>query len=229
MDISTIPKTNSENYQANKPNEQIEITKKPFYFINKRIIDIFLSIIGLIVLSPLLLIISILLKLEDRKASVVFKQIRTGQNGHEFTIYKFRSMVRNAEAIKCLLLEKNEVTGPAFKMKEDPRITKIGKFLRKTSIDELPQLLNVLKGNMSLVGPRPPLPEEVAQYTHYESQRLKVKPGLTCYWQVGGRSNLSFEQWIELDMKYIRERNTLIDIILIFKTVFVLFGSKNAY
>ncbi len=191
--------------------------------------DICLSIIGLIVLSPLLLFVSILLKFEDKNGSVIFKQLRTGKDGCEFYMYKFRSMVSNAEAIKGELLGENEATGPVFKMKDDPRVTKVGRLIRKTSIDELPQLINVLRGEMSLVGPRPPLPDEVAEYNAYEMQRLRVKPGLTCYWQVGGRSSLDFEQWIELDLKYIRERNTLVDVLLIFKTVFVLFGSKNAY
>ncbi|MCM3386882.1 sugar transferase [Ureibacillus chungkukjangi] len=199
------------------------------YFITKRMMDICLSIIGLIVLSPLLLFVSILLKFEDKNGSVIFKQLRTGKDGCEFYMYKFRSMVSNAEAIKGELLGENEATGPVFKMKDDPRVTKVGRLIRKTSIDELPQLINVLRGEMSLVGPRPPLPDEVAEYNAYEMQRLRVKPGLTCYWQVGGRSSLDFEQWIELDLKYIRERNTLVDVLLIFKTVFVLFGSKNAY
>ena len=138
-------------------------------------------------------------------------------------------MVTNAEDLKVLLFNQNEVTGPVFKMKRDPRVTKVGQFLRKTSIDELPQLFNVLKGEMSLVGPRPPLPEEVAQYSSYEMQRLSVTPGLTCYWQVSGRSNISFDQWVKLDLKYIEERNFLIDIKLIVKTIFVLVGSKDAY
>ncbi|PYF06064.1 sugar transferase [Ureibacillus chungkukjangi] len=229
MDISTIHETDSKKNHNNKSVEPIVIKNNLLYFITKRMMDICLSIIGLIVLSPLLLFVSILLKFEDKNGSVIFKQLRTGKDGCEFYMYKFRSMVSNAEAIKGELLGENEATGPVFKMKDDPRVTKVGRLIRKTSIDELPQLINVLRGEMSLVGPRPPLPDEVAEYNAYEMQRLRVKPGLTCYWQVGGRSSLDFEQWIELDLKYIRERNTLVDVLLIFKTVFVLFGSKNAY
>lgn len=187
------------------------------------------SILGIILLSPLFLIVAMLIKLENPKAPTIFKQDRVGENGRMFAIYKFRSMVINAEQLKESLLEKNETTGPIFKIKQDPRVTRIGRFIRKTSIDELPQLWNVVKGEMSLVGPRPPLPEEVAQYTNYERQRLMVVPGLTCYWQVSGRSNISFERWVELDLKYIIERNFFIDMKLIFKTVFVLVGSKDAY
>ena len=134
-----------------------------------------------------------------------------------------------AEELKVALLHQNEATGPVFKMKDDPRVTKVGRFIRKTSLDELPQLVNVLKGEMSLVGPRPPLLDEVERYTSYERQRLSVIPGLTCYWQVSGRSSIGFEQWIEMDLKYIRERSFLVDSKLIIKTIFVLFGSKDAY
>ena len=210
-------------------NQQVQTNNNKFYLISKRIIDFILSLLGIIALLPFFLIIAIIIKVEDRKGPILFKQIRMGKNGKEFYIYKFRSMVTNAEELKVKLFDQNEATGPVFKMKQDPRVTKFGRFIRKTSLDELPQLLNVLKGDMSLVGPRPPLPEEVAQYSGYELQRLGVTPGLTCYWQVSGRSNISFERWVELDLKYIEERNFFIDIKLIFKTVFVLFGSKDAY
>ncbi|MEG6532050.1 sugar transferase [Caldibacillus thermoamylovorans] len=199
------------------------------YLVSKRIIDIVCATIGLILLSPLFLIVTLLIKLEDKKGPVIFKQIRVGKDGKEFYMYKFRSMVANAEELKAQLMEKNEATGPVFKMKNDPRVTKIGKFIRKTSIDELPQLINVLKGEMSLVGPRPALPSEVSQYTSYEMQRLSVAPGLTCYWQVSGRSTIGFDEWVELDLKYISERSIYLDLKLIIKTVLVLFGSKDAY
>ena len=143
-------------------------------------------------------------------------------------MYKFRSMVVNAEEIKEKLAHQNEMSGPMFKMKDDPRVTKVGRFIRKTSLDELPQLWNVLKGEMSLVGPRPSLPKEVAQFENWMCKRLTVKPGLTCYWQVSGRNNIGFEEWMRLDNKYVDERNLWIDIKLIFKTVLVLFGDKNA-
>ncbi|MBM7540664.1 lipopolysaccharide/colanic/teichoic acid biosynthesis glycosyltransferase [Amphibacillus cookii] len=180
-------------------------------------------------LSPVFLIIGLLIKLDDSQTSIFFSQERLGKDGKSFNMYKFRSMVPNAEALKHSLLANNEVTGPVFKMKKDPRITKIGKFIRKTSIDELPQLINVLKGEMSLVGPRPPLPDEVLKYSSYQMQRLKVVPGLTCYWQISGRSDLDFEEWVYLDLKYISERNLLIDLKLIVRTVVVLCGSNGAY
>ena len=143
-------------------------------------------------------------------------------------MYKFRSMVVNAEELKAKLAKENEMSGPMFKIKDDPRVTKVGKFIRKTSIDELPQLINVLKGNMTLVGPRPSLPKEVEKFEPWMLKRLEVKPGLTCYWQVSGRNNIDFEEWMELDIKYVNERNFLLDIKLILKTVKVLFGDKNA-
>lgn len=209
--------------------KRIDTNKSKYYLISKRLIDVVFSSIGLILLSPLFLLVAILIKIEDRHGPVIFKQIRIGKDGRSFTMYKFRSMVSNAEELKDSLLEMNEATGPVFKMKNDPRVTKVGRLIRKTSIDELPQLINVLKGDMSLVGPRPPLPDEVAQYSSHAMQRLSVTPGLTCYWQVSGRSNIGFDEWVELDLKYIQDRNLIVDIKLIVKTIFVLFGSKDAY
>ena len=204
-----------------------EVKSNYYYEFFKRSIDVICSIIGLISLSPIFLIVSILIRLES-KGEIIFKQKRVGLNGEEFEIYKFRSMVANAEELKEKLAEENEMSGPMFKMKDDPRITKVGKFIRKTSIDELPQLINVVKGEMSLVGPRPSLPKEVAEFEEWMNERLLVKPGLTCYWQVSGRNNIDFEDWMKLDIKYVDERNTVIDIKLIFKTFFVLLGDKNA-
>ena len=198
------------------------------YEIIKRLIDIICSFLGLLVLSPLFIIIAIIIKTTS-KGTVFFSQKRVGKNGKEFEMYKFRSMVVNAEELKEKLAAQNEMSGPMFKMKDDPRVTKVGKFIRKTSIDELPQLWNVLKGDMSLVGPRPSLPKEVAQFEDWMHKRLEVKPGLTCYWQVSGRNNIDFEEWMKLDIKYVDERSTWIDIKLIFKTVGVLFGDKNAH
>ena len=199
-----------------------------WYLILKRFIDIVGAIVGIIVLSPILIIVAILIKIEDSKGSIFFSQKRVGQNGKEFKMYKFRSMVHNAEELKENLLKQNERSGPMFKMKNDPRVTKVGKFIRKTSLDELPQLINVLMGEMSLVGPRPSLPKEVEQFKPWMLKRLSVKPGLTCYWQVYGRNNIGFEDWMNLDIKYVEERNLIIDIKLIFKTVFVLLGDKSA-
>ena len=199
-----------------------------WYLILKRFIDIVGAIVGIIVLSPILIIVAIFIKIEDSKGSIFFSQKRVGQNGKEFKMYKFRSMVHNAEELKENLLKQNERSGPMFKMKNDPRVTKVGKFIRKTSLDELPQLINVLKGEMSLVGPRPSLPKEVEQFKPWMLKRLSVKPGLTCYWQVYGRNNIGFEDWMNLDIKYVEERSLIIDIKLIFKTVFVLLGDKSA-
>ena len=199
-----------------------------FYEAIKRLIDIICSFVGILVLSPLFIIIAIIIKFTS-KGPVFFSQKRVGRNGKEFDMYKFRSMVVNAEELKEKLAAQNEMSGPMFKMKDDPRVTKVGKFIRKTSLDELPQLWNVLKGDMSLVGPRPSLPKEVAQFEDWMYKRLEVKPGLTCYWQVSGRNNIDFEDWMKLDVKYVKERNLWIDIKLIFKTVGVLFGDKNAH
>ena len=198
------------------------------YLFLKRLIDIVGSGLGILILIPVFLIIGILIKLEDPKGSVFFSQKRNGLNGKEFNMYKFRSMVHNAEDLLESLMSKNEMDGPVFKIKDDPRITKIGKFIRKTSLDELPQLFNVLKGDMSLVGPRPPIPREVIQYNKYQYQRLLVKPGITCYWQISGRNNIDFDEWVELDLKYIKERNLFKDIYIILMTLPVLLGDKNA-
>lgn len=172
---------------------------------------------------------ALLIKLEDPRGPILFKQVRIGKSEKEFGMYKFRSMVTDAEDRLKDLLQHNEVSGAMFKMKDDPRVTKIGKFIRKTSIDELPQLLNVLKGDMSLVGPRPPLPREVKEYTSYDKQRLLVTPGCTGLWQVTDRNSVGFKEMVELDLTYIKNRSLGLDIKLILKTVLVLFGSKNAF
>ncbi len=197
------------------------------YCFLKRTMDVVCSSIGLIILSPIFLVTAILIRLESEGNSI-FSQERVGKNGKKFRMYKFRSMVVNAEELKDKLSAKNEMTGPMFKMKEDPRVTKVGRFIRKTSIDELPQLVNVLKGEMSLVGPRPSLPKEVVKFEDWMMERLTVKPGLTCYWQVSGRSDIGFEDWMRLDVKYVRERNTLVDIKLVLKTFGVFFGDEHA-
>lgn len=200
---------------------------KILYGLLKRSLDIIGSLIGLVLLSPIFLIVSVLIKIESN-GPILFMQKRVGLNGKEFNMYKFRSMVVNAEELKEKLKNRNEMSGPMFKIKDDPRITKVGKFIRKTSIDELPQLVNVLKGEMSLVGPRPSLPNEVKEFKSWMLRRLDVKPGITCYWQVMGRNKIGFEDWMKLDVKYVEERNLLLDIKLIFKTFFVLFGDENA-
>ena len=201
--------------------------KSKIYLIVKRITDIVCSLAGLIVLSPILLITAIAIKM-DSKGPIFFKQDRVVKDERIFSMYKFRSMVVNAEELKKSLEKENEMSGPMFKIKKDPRITRVGRFIRKTSIDELPQLINVLKGDMSLVGPRPSLPKEVEAFEPWMKERLTVLPGLTCIWQVSGRNNIPFKEWMELDIKYVRERSYLLDLKLIFKTFFVLFGDDNA-
>ncbi|MGG6433228.1 sugar transferase [Anoxybacillus sp. D401a] len=209
--------------------QQVIVNDRKSYLIAKRTMDIVGAMIGLILLSWLFLIVAVLIKLEDPKGPVFFKQIRVGKDGKQFYMYKFRSMVTDAEERLKELLKYNEVSGAMFKMKNDPRVTKIGKFIRKTSIDELPQLWNVLKGDMSLVGPRPPLPREVAQYTEYDKQRLLVTPGCTGLWQVSGRSNVGFEKMVELDLEYIRERSFLYDLRIILKTIKIIIKPNSAY
>lgn len=201
---------------------------KPVYFFFKRLMDILCSGLAIIVLSPLLFIVAVAIKIES-KGPVVFCQERIGKDGKSFYMYKFRSMCVNAEDILEKLESKNEVDGPVFKMKDDPRVTKVGKFIRKFSIDELMQLFNILKGDMSIVGPRPALPSEVAEYDDFARNRLKVKPGLTCYWQVMGRSNLSFDEWMHLDAKYIKEMSLWLDIKLILKTIPAVLKGDGAY
>ncbi|WP_425324795.1 sugar transferase [Listeria grandensis] len=183
-----------------------------------RVLDVSIATLALIISAPVLLFIMLIIKLSDIKAPVFFKQSRIGKDQKPFYMYKFRSMVVDAEKQKADLLAQNEVAGCMFKMKEDPRITKIGKILRKTSLDEFPQLLNVLQGHMSVVGPRPPLPDEVADYTSYDKLRLLVKPGCTGLWQVSGRNNLSFKEMVELDLRYIKNRSLRFNFVILMKT-----------
>lgn len=200
------------------------------FWVGKRVFDIICSALALVVLSPIILIAMLAIYIEDPHASPVFSQMRVGRDGKEFRFYKLRSMVSNAEELLPELLKNNEFSsGKAFKIKDDPRITKVGKVIRNTSIDELLQLVNVLKGDMSLVGPRPPLPREVALYDDYERQRLYVTPGLTCFWQVyPHRHEVTFDDWVALDIKYIAECNWRTDVRLIFATVLrVLHGKAD--
>jgi exopolysaccharide biosynthesis polyprenyl glycosylphosphotransferase len=217
------------DYYWNAEVEQEEYLTQTLYSVIKRAIDIIGSIVGLILLSPLFVIIAILIKWDDPKGSVFFYQTRIGKNEKPFRIYKFRSMCTNAEDKLKDLLDKNDISGAMFKMKEDPRITKVGKFIRRTSIDELPQFFNVLRGEMSLVGPRPPSSREVNDYTSYDKKRLTVTPGCTGLWQVSGRNNLSFKEMVELDLAYIENRNIWFDIKIILKTMKTVISSKGAY
>lgn len=195
----------------------------------KRLIDVVCSLIAVILLMPLFIIVSILIVVEDGWP-VLYVQQRVGINGRIFNFYKFRSMRRGADRIKEQLMAQNEsAAGVIFKMKKDPRVTRIGRILRRFSIDETPQFFNVLSGDLSLVGPRPPLPAEVAQYTLADRKRLHVKPGLTCLWQIGGRSDIPFDQQVRLDMEYIHSRSIWQDLRIMLKTVpAVLFG-RGAY
>lgn len=203
--------------------------KRYIYRGSKRIFDFVASLFGLIILSPLFLIVAIAIKIEDPKGPVFYSQVRLGKKQSPFKMYKFRSMIVDADKHLKELLSENEVDGAMFKMKEDPRVTRVGQFIRKYSIDELPQLVNVLLGNMSLVGPRPPLPREVAEYTEYDKQRLAVKPGCTGLWQVSGRNDVGFHEMVELDLKYINIRGPLFDLYVLFKTVLVFIKPNGTY
>ena len=202
--------------------------KKSLFKITKRLIDISLSSVGLIISSPVLLITGICIVVDD-PGPVFYSQSRVGKDGKVFKMYKLRSMYRNADKSKDKLLDKNEINGLMFKMKKDPRITRVGTFIRKHSLDELPQLYNVLIGNMSIVGPRPPLVNEYAFYTEKDKQRLIVKPGCTGLWQVTGRNALNFDQMVELDLKYIRHQSLGLDLKIMLRTVKVIIFPNDAY
>ena len=205
-----------------------EIRANGFYLVVKRLLDIVFSMLGIVALSWLFLIVAVIIFIDDPHGSPFFSQPRVGRNGKVFRFWKFRSMIVGADKLVGALQEQNEKDGPVFKIKDDPRITRIGKFIRKTSIDELPQLWNVLKGDMSIVGPRPPLPCEVEKYGEYERQRLLITPGLTCYWQVcKGRDDVGFDEWVDMDIKYIRNRSFVVDMELILRTVAVVFTGQG--
>lgn len=199
------------------------------YLVSKRTMDVIGAVTGIILLFPVLLLVAVLIKLEDPRGPVLFTQRRIGKNGKAFNMYKFRSMVTNAEEMMGDLIHRNEISGLMFKMKADPRVTRVGRIIRKTSLDELPQFFNVLKGEMSLVGPRPPLPREVKGYNEYHWRRLEVTPGCTGLWQVSGRNSVGFEEMVELDLQYIRERSLIYDIKIILKTVLILVRPNHAY
>lgn len=225
-DISSLKAENAKSEE--KVFEKVHIQNKPVYDFIKRIFDFVIALLMLVVLAVPLLIIALIIVIDSPGASPIYVQKRVGKNGREFKFYKFRSMVPDAEEMLESLLGQNEMNGPAFKIKEDPRITRFGRIIRKSCIDELPQLVNVLKGEMSLVGPRPPLPREVAMYDEYQMQRLLVIPGLTCYWQVTPeRNSVSFDDWMKFDIKYIEERSLKTDFIILLKTVGTVFGMEG--
>ncbi len=195
----------------------------------KRVFDITASLIALILLSPVFLIVAAAIKIDDPEGPVFYSQIRLGKRQKAFRMYKFRSMVVDADKRLKKLLKHSDVDGAMFKMKEDPRVTPVGRFIRKYSVDELPQLVNVLLGQMSLVGPRPPLPREVATYTPFDKQRLMVKPGCTGLWQVTIRNDASFEQMVRLDLSYIDRRGFWFDVYVLVRTIGVFFKPNGAY
>lgn len=198
------------------------------YFVGKRLFDLVGTFLLLIAFLPLLIVISILVKLNS-PGPLIYKSTRVGRGGRLFTFLKFRSMVSDADKQLEQLKDRNEKEGPIFKIREDPRLTSVGRFLRRYSLDELPQLWNVIKGEMSLVGPRPMLPREVDQYRPEDFERLRVKPGITCYWQVMGRSQLTFDEWMELDRKYVREMSVLTDMKILGKTTSAVLKGDGAY
>ncbi|MCB7462476.1 sugar transferase [Lactiplantibacillus argentoratensis] len=209
--------------------DQMRIQRRYGYRFVKRGFDILASLMGLILLSPLFLIVAIAIKVDDPRGKVFYSQIRLGRGERPFKMFKFRSMFVDADKKLADLLKYNEVDGAMFKMKEDPRVTRIGHFIRKYSIDELPQLINVLKGDMSLVGPRPPLEREVANYSEYAKQRLYVKPGCTGLWQVSGRNSVGFDEMVELDLQYIEKSSFWFDLKIMFLTVKIMTWPNSAY
>lgn len=210
----------SSGSQSESAEPEITIYEKPVYLAVKRCFDIVFSLLCIIVFTIPILFVMLLIVIDSPGASPIYTQYRVGKNGRVFKFYKLRSMVPGADQMLDSLLDQNEMEGPAFKISNDPRITRVGRVIRKTCIDELPQLWNILKGDMSFVGPRPPLPREVEQYNDFQRNRLSVVPGLTCYWQIQpNRNSLTFDKWLELDLKYIEERNIKTDLMIIFKTV----------
>ncbi|MFB9279728.1 sugar transferase [Cohnella cellulosilytica] len=219
----------SSDYRPNVLREREARQAFSLYSAMKRTVDLLGSLAGLALVSPVLAVAAALIKWEDPQGPVIFRQTRIGKDGKPFRMYKLRSMYTDAEDKLKELLDRNEIDGAMFKMKEDPRVTKVGRFIRKTSIDELPQLINVLRGEMSLVGPRPPLAREVAEYTERDKKRLSVTPGCTGLWQVSGRSTLSFKEMVELDIAYIEKRCLWLDLKIMLRTFKAVAGSRDAF
>ncbi|MCG0955093.1 sugar transferase [Lactiplantibacillus plantarum] len=209
--------------------DQMRIQRRYGYRFVKRGFDILASLMGLILLSPLFLIVAIAIKVDDPRGKVFYSQIRLGRGERPFKMFKFRSMVSNADKLMVQLTEENEVSGAMFKMREDPRVTRVGRIIRKYSIDELPQLINVVIGSMSLVGPRPPLPQEVSEYTEYDKQRLLIKPGCTGLWQATVRNGVGFDEMVRLDLIYVKRQSSLYDLWILLLTVKIILKPNNAY
>jgi len=206
----------------------VPIRESRGYLVAKRAFVLVVGTAILILLLPIFPIIALMIKL-DTPGPVLFKQDRVGKKGRVFKFYKFRSMVREAEEKRSQIEELNELEGPVFKIRSDPRITSVGRFLRRSSLDEIPQIINVLKGDMSLVGPRPQIPSEVAQYQPWHRRRLEVTPGITCYWQISGRSHIGFNEWMRLDMEYLRTRSFMTDLMIFLRTIPAVIARKGAY
>ena len=209
--------------------EKVQPNTNPVYCIGKRVFDVVFSLAALFLLSPLFFLTAVAIKLEDPKGRVFYAQARAGKHGTPFQCYKFRSMYARAEEYQEEYRKKNEMDGPVFKMRTDPRVTRVGYLIRKASIDELPQLYNVLRGEMSIVGPRPLAVAEALQCNATQRQREQVTPGLTCYWQVSGRNTLSFARWMELDVRYVAEQSFGLDMLLILRTIPAVLSAKGAY
>lgn len=222
--VSQRRKLNSDRYHM----QAVYQKKNPAYLKIKRGMDILLSVAALVFLSPVFFMTALAIKLEDG-GPVLFSQSRAGKSMKPFKIYKFRSMCIDADARMPEMMKDNEQSGHAFKIKDDPRITRVGRFIRKFSIDELPQLINIIKGDMSLVGPRPILTFQMEECSHYEKQRLVVQPGLTCYWQISGRANIEWKEWIEMDLDYIEDMSLWTDLKIIVKTIPAVFDREGAY
>ena len=222
-------------YQPIDQPDSAEVTvvlpRRPWYSYNstlKRMLDVALASVVLFATLPVWLIIAIAIKL-DSAGPAVFMQERVGLRGRRFRFYKFRSMANGADGMKAQLRHLSEVDGPVFKLAADPRVTRVGTFLRRTSLDELPQLINVIRGDMSIVGPRPPLPDEVAQYRPSDMIRLAVKPGLTCWWQVRGRSSIDFDTWMAFDREYVYGLSFMVDVQILLRTVKAVLSGRGAY
>jgi len=194
----------------------------------KRALDVAISVVLLVLGLPVVGLVALAIKATSRGGTVLFRQTRCGLNGRSFTLYKFRTMVEDAEERRREIEHLNEMKGPVFKLRADPRVTWLGRFLRKFSLDELPQLWNVLRGDMSLVGPRPPIPEEVAKYQRWQRRRLAMKPGLTCLWQISGRNEIDFDRWMELDLEYIDSWSPSLDLKILLKTIPVVLSGRGA-
>jgi len=198
------------------------------YALSKRVFDIVVASFALVLLVPIIPLIAVMIKL-DTSGPVFFRQQRVGRRGRVFHFYKFRSMFTGADERKKELEALNEQDGPVFKVRSDPRVTNVGRFLRRSSLDEIPQIFNVVKGEMSIVGPRPPVPSEVERYHPWHRRRLEVRPGITCLWQISGRSHLSFDEWMRLDMEYLKHRNFRTDLLIFFKTIPAVIARRGAY